>query len=376
MGLRPKIPFDRCRFWWVFCAFGMLTACAPIPPSMNAPENYQGPMAEFPTVQPADYWIYEIAGGRTVSSRPEILLKSPDYSFPLWVGKSWFYDVISTRIEGMELTESTPVRLRLDCQVISFSKVTVRAGAFDAFECKCQCRVIGSIRASDRACSAHTTWYAPEVKNAVRIKGDSTDSSWQMVAYKVFPLPERAKTLSRPGFESHKPDWKIGYEWKYAWKGPGTSGTITAEIVRDEPFEGVPSYVLKQAKEEYYYVKDVLGPVATLSGGRVTYKRDAPYQIYSWPMTVGKEWKSSYTGENILEKSSQKYDYRLKVAGLEEVKVPAGIFEAFKIEVYGAYSGSLLDERWYSPQVKHYVKLKRYQRDGIREWDLMSYKAD
>jgi hypothetical protein len=134
--------------------------------------------------------------------------------------------------------------------------------------------------------------------------------------------------------------------------------------------------VLKQAKEEHYYVKDVLGPVATRSGGRVTFKRDAPYQMYSWPMMVGKEWKSAYTSENLLEKSSQKYEYRLKVAGLEEVTVPAGTFEAFKIEVYGAYSGSLLDERWYSPRVKHYVKLKRYQQDGIREWELMSYKAD
>jgi len=376
MNSRRRVFLDRCFLWAILTALGSTTGCAPIPPPVNAPENHQGPVAQLPAPQAADYWIYEMPDGRKVSSRPEILLKSPNFSFPLWVGKNWSYEEISRLIEGMELTESTPVRVRFDCQVISFGKVTVKAGTFDAFECKCQCRVPHSLRASDRGCGETTIWYAPQVKNAVRVKGDSTDRSWQMVEYKVFPQPDPVKTISRPGFEAQKPEWKVGYQWRYAWKHPGTSGTTTAEIIRDEPFEGVPSYVLKQAKEEHYYVKDVLGPVATLSAGRVTFKRDVPYQMYSWPMKVGKEWKSSYSGENLLEKSSRTYEYRLKVAGLEEVTVPAGTFEAFKIEVYSAYGGNLLDERWYSPQVKHYVKLKRYEREGIREWELMSYKAD
>jgi len=267
MGMRQKIFLDRYHLWPVLWAFGIVAACGPVTSTITTPtvpEGYQGPVAEFPPVQPADYWIYEIADGRKVSSRPEILLKSPNFGFPLWVGKSWSYDEISTRIEGMELTESLPLRLRLDCQVVSFGKVTVKAGTFDAFECKCQCGMPRGFRAAERHCGETTTWYAPAVKNAVRIKADSTDRSWQMVEYKVFPLPDPAKTISRPGFEMHKPEWKIGYEWKYAWKRPGTSGTTTAEIIRDEPFEGVPAYVLKQAKEEHYYIKDVLGAVATL----------------------------------------------------------------------------------------------------------------
>src|SRR5439155_18757273 len=41
------------------------------------------------------------------------------------------------------------------------------------------------------------------------------------------------------------PSWKLGYQWEYSWKGPQGAGGTTREIIREEVFDGVPSFVMK-----------------------------------------------------------------------------------------------------------------------------------
>jgi hypothetical protein len=66
----------------------------------------------------------------------------------------------------------------------------------------------------------------------------------------------------------------------------------------------------------------------------------------------------------------------MMVTGVEEVKVPAGTFEAFKSEVYSNFNGKLLSEHWYSPKIRWFIRSKTYLMDGVREEDLISYKID
>lgn len=182
-----------------------------------------------------------------------------------------------------------------------------------------------------------------------------------------------SKSIMRSSAQADKPEWKVGNEWRYGWKVVDTSGTLTREVIREDTFSGVPSYVVRVGKNENFYTKDDLGLIATMSGGKVTLKRDASYEPLSWPLEVGKEWKSSFT---LLEgKVSQTYNNRIVVAKVETIEVPAGIYEAFKIEVYSTYSGNLLSEYWYSPQVKWFVKARIYQ-DGVRDEELLSFKVD
>lgn len=190
------------------------------------------------------------------------------------------------------------------------------------------------------------------------------------------PQTVEAKPIMRTGMKAEKPEWKVGYEWRYAWKRPGRSGTLTRVLIREDTFEGVPSYVARVGKAENYYTKDVLGLLATMSGGKVTLKRNAPFQSLSWPLEVGKEWRNSFTLERLEEKSSQTFDNRMVVSKVEEIAVPAGTFEAFKIEWYGSYTGNLVGEYWYSPKVKWFVKERIYHADGVREEELISYKVD
>jgi hypothetical protein len=178
------------------------------------------------------------------------------------------------------------------------------------------------------------------------------------------------------GRKAEKPEWKVGYQWVYASKSPGKSEKHTSEIIREEIFEGVPSFVVRHKKNENYYAKDVLGLFAQKTDGKLVFRRDKPRENFLWPLEVGKEWRSAYLRENILEKSSQTFDYRMVVTGIEEVKVPAGIFTAFKVEVRIAYNGNLFAEYWYAPVVKRSVKDKEYLQDGLHESELINYHVD
>ena len=179
-----------------------------------------------------------------------------------------------------------------------------------------------------------------------------------------------------PAVKADRPEWKVGYEWQYSWKDHSGNGTLTKEIIREEPFAGVPSFVLKRGQSEDFYTKDVLGLLGTMSGGRITVKRTDPFQTLSWPLEVGKEWSNSYTVERLGEKSSESFEHRVVVTKLEPVEVSAGTFDAFKIEIYNARTGTLLNDYWYAPEVKWFVKSRVYNREGVREEELQSFKVD
>jgi len=185
-----------------------------------------------------------------------------------------------------------------------------------------------------------------------------------------------AKPVLRKDLIGQKPEWKIGFEWQYAWRTPGRTGSLKREIIREDTFEGVPSYVMKVGVNENFYTRDILGLLATVARGKVISKRNLPFQPLSWPLEIEKEWRNSFMLERLGGKSSQTADNQMMVSNIEEVKVPAGTFEAFKIEVYGSSSGNLLEERWYSPKVKWFVKERIYLSSGVREEELISFKVD
>jgi len=98
--------------------------------------------------------------------------------------------------------------------------------------------------------------------------------------------PRAVETIRQPRVEAKaavaavkadRPEWKVGYEWQYSWKDQSGNGTLAKEIIREESFAGVPSFVLKRGQSEDFYTKDVLGLLGTMSGGRITVKRSVPF---------------------------------------------------------------------------------------------------
>lgn len=99
----------------------------------------------------------------------------PNFSFPLWVGKTWKgkVDFESTDQPGKE------VHAELEGRVVGFESVTVPAGTFFALKIE----LGGPYRARNLEGSwtgriEDTLWYSPQVRNAVRYEyKDTTGTS-------------------------------------------------------------------------------------------------------------------------------------------------------------------------------------------------------
>jgi hypothetical protein len=295
------------------------------------------------------------------------------FSWPLYLGKSWTASYTAhDRQRGMSVGP-----IKVEYRVAAYEDVVVPAGSWKAFR----------IESESGSSAFSTIWYAPEISLIVKKVNETivghplgrTKSVYEIIEY-----PAKDKTLSRSerrpiagsGARAEKPEWQVGYEWRYAWKGPKGSGTLSHEIVREDIYDEVLVWVIRAGRNENFYSKSSLGLLATLSGGKPISRRNATHDILSWPLEPGKEWNNTYILERPEEKSSQKLDLHMIVASVEEIKVPAGTFEAFKTEVYNNFNGKLLSEHWYSPKVRWLVKSKTYLMDGVREEELISYKTD
>jgi hypothetical protein len=179
-------------------------------------------------------------------------------------------------------------------------------------------------------------------------------------------------------FQAQKPEWKVGYQWRYALQAPGLKGAalVPNEVVRDEIFEGVPAYVLSAGNKEYPHAKATLAVLATLSNGKVIIKNEPPSLTLAWPLEVGKRWQNQYTIQDVEEKQSAKINTEVVVGDFEIVRVPAGSFPAFRIETYTSPGGELISDQWYAPAVKWFVKSKFYREDGVIEQSLAAFKLD
>jgi len=104
-----------------------------------------------------------------------------NYAFPLWVGKSWSYE--GTAIAGgINPTKPRPIgATEVVCQVLNFKQITVTAGTFGAFQCRCRCELAVVSSHYDSNCGEWTFWYAPEVKNTIRRDHEESDRNWELV---------------------------------------------------------------------------------------------------------------------------------------------------------------------------------------------------
>jgi hypothetical protein len=118
----------------------------------------------------------------------------------------------------------------------------------------------------------------------------------------------------------------------------------------------------------------------------VAARYDPMLREFSFPLTVGKKWDA--TADKMLFSNGKhgKFNIEGSVVALEKVTVPAGTFDAYRIELHlaaiatdeDANIGNTLETIWYAPAVKRYVKLENtFSRDGrVRSkdvYDLLEY---
>lgn len=150
------------------------------------------------------------------------------------------------------------------------------------------------------------------------------------------------------------PEYNLGDWWMFELRGSGDSRTQykeTVEVIH-------PDHVV----------------VTTESGRRRTFSQrmnplDATrteIPLVTFPLEVGKKWSAKHDWKNGTHYGTNSMKY--EVVAKEEVVVPAGKFEAYKIEGFGfvddkvANWGSVggqpkvVETYWYAPSVKRIVK--------------------
>jgi hypothetical protein len=156
------------------------------------------------------------------------------------------------------------------------------------------------------------------------------------------------------------PSYKVGDTWTYLWgrtdSKPGDLLVLTVVAVTETQTTMSSTWNGGPPKEVDY---DNQGNL-TRDGNGTTY--EPSNGDLSFPMTVGKSWDfhnvRHFTG-GTLDVSGHD-----KIVAFEQVQVPAGSFDAYKIESRGVnakqlerlYSAPFTYTYWYAPSVKRIIK--------------------
>lgn len=181
-----------------------------------------------------------------------------------------------------------------------------------------------------------------------------------------------------------RPDLQVGDHWVFARSEAGASnrkGTVKFEVSSKSP----DGYVLRwtgiesgKTGEETY-----TNDLNYITDGKA---RDTPSSIrYAFPLTQGKIIPVEYQFENGI------FEGRLAgkcvVAAWEDVQVPAGNFEAYRLDCDfdmhwskpRVSSGTYRESNWFAPRAKLWVKLTRDIRSprysSQVSMELLSYQV-
>ena len=162
------------------------------------------------------------------------------------------------------------------------------------------------------------------------------------------------------------PTFKVGDRWKFEQTDRRTG------IKESEHDLQVTSVSPAQIEGNENGEKFSWSPDLTPSESAVSTFPEPP-KLFSFPLEVGKKWdyKSSWVNKKNTGKGRQQME--VIVVGYEKVKVPAGEFDAYKIETKGFWNndanrrnGSMKVIRWYAPAARASVRIE--YDDGYNNW--------
>ena len=164
-----------------------------------------------------------------------------------------------------------------------------------------------------------------------------------------------------------KPEIKVGDRWIYHhWDAAGQKLVKSYELrvsLADRERDVIHTVVKRQdgSESDAMWTTDWNATISVLGEGVIT-----PHTgFFRFPLKVGDSYRTSF--EIALPQRGAvriRRDYTVKVAGWENVVVPAGEFRALKVEALGTWQrldrdakGSLRTIFWYSPQAKRWLKV-------------------
>ena len=182
----------------------------------------------------------------------------------------------------------------------------------------------------------------------------------------------------------HPSSFDLGDKWTYAYtnlaenKSPFTYTMLTIKADEQAGFlyveseDPMPSartkYILRF---EYAMARDTAGYEYTQPGilGDSYFKYESSTGDFQFPLFHGKKYSVEFPAVGLNPKS---FSYRGEVFGPVKVKVPAGEFDAYRIELTGQVSRpyksdvtvvSVKKTIWFAPEIKRPVKTEYFERN-------------
>ncbi len=199
--------------------------------------------------------------------------------------------------------------------------------------------------------------------------------------------------------EGELPTYTVGNQWVYSWVQDTAEYTLTQEVTGEEMVDSIDCYVLDWSYEppmdgmgsmEYWVDKETLGllfskmqSLGEYDGQSYTWTMISSYELLEgsyWPLEVGKEFTMEgaetttvTVGGEVVSENTTTGTYIGKIEKEEEIEVPAGKFDCFKIAMTDG-DENLLYAAWYSDKVKSEVKSTAYDEGGYT-MELKSYSV-
>jgi len=189
---------------------------------------------------------------------------------------------------------------------------------------------------------------------------------WFSFAVAVAAFPQTVKV--------DKPDLRVGDTWvvRNSYTGENETRTIT-KIEKDLVHVAQKNTCGRETMvytREWAVVEYCGFPPGPAKRNPVPVVAIEPRQLMPFPVSEGQSWALKY----VVGGGDVRY-VEGKAFGWEKVTVPAGTFEAFKIEiVWSPRLGAKLKEtRWYVPEVNNFIKVEVVP-EGQNDFELVSYK--
>jgi hypothetical protein len=154
-------------------------------------------------------------------------------------------------------------------------------------------------------------------------------------------------TYSQPAGD--KPKIVVGDQWEFASTSApsGKLDTWSRTVVE------VPSEDRLRVRFGAGTLGDYDGAMDWMPQGNPDFRR----QLVSYPLAVGKEWPVSRKFENPNTSETGK----AKVVAIEQITVPAGTYQCYKIDAEASLVNKMYTERrfwsrWYCPEIKWIAK--------------------
>ncbi|MBN2029924.1 hypothetical protein JW824_06725 [bacterium] len=188
------------------------------------------------------------------------------------------------------------------------------------------------------------------------------------------------------------PILKVGDEWAMGYVHVGdTPCEIINRVTDEKDIEGKSCYVLKSEFDPPLLPSSILimdkatmdvvsiSSVEEIENGTIELTLNYSYEYFDtlmYPLEIGKTWKvietenaiTSVMGENHIYDST--FVYINKIEKVEEITVPAGTFDCFKIVSYNE-EGQMTMTWWYSDDAKN--DIKEYNHETGEDLVLTSY---